>query len=329
MQFSGKALYNLLRINWLKDKSLTVKPWQIEDYRALSTDTLFDKLKKFDINLNKDSLFSYSENCESPEELIECLWIKDESDIESQDQAYLLIFELWRRLVPDKISLSIFCDQLDFCIERYHADIPTADDEVQEILHQLEDILDENVDLGIDPQEVFSSIQENSAHDIESFLYDYIVTQIENNNELYASELLDGFYDYIDDNRWFDFLRARLFAASDPEGGNLMLAGLLEQLEEDPDFDLLFEIASYLTTAADHELFVQTITHAIPLIQTEEDFQDLLDLVAKYFLCPNQDKKAEDIQKFLISRPSSETRFNAEDAKFLRSFLQDAQRREV
>jgi nucleoid-associated protein YejK len=69
------------------------------------------------------------------------------------------------------------------------------------------------------------------AHDIEAFLYDYIIEQMDEGNEIYASELLDGFYDYISDKKWFDFLKARLFALSDSEDSESLLLGLLEQQE--------------------------------------------------------------------------------------------------
>ena len=112
MELKGKALYNLLRINWLEDPSIGVQPWQVEDYRVLSTADLFSKLEKLKIPLNEESFLLYVESSDSPEELVECLCLDDE-DLEISDQSYLLLFELWRRLIPEKESLSIFCDELD------------------------------------------------------------------------------------------------------------------------------------------------------------------------------------------------------------------------
>lgn len=313
MQFRGKALYNLLRSNWLKDPKLAVKPWQVEDYRVLPTDELFSRLKKFNISLNEHSFVLYSENCESPEELLEHLYLEDGP--EEQDQVYLLVFELWRRFVPEKRSLSIFCDDLDYYI------VKNNDEDFQKILIEFEDILDENVDMGGDPKEIFSLIEESCAHDIESFLYDYIVQKIDEKDETYASELIEGFYDYVSDPRWFDFLRARIFALTAPEEANLVLGGLLEELEEYADFDLLYEMASFLAKAGDPELFVKAIKLGAELMQTPEDLDDLLELLGEYFRLMDKEEKYQEIQKYLKTTPKNK--------EGLLSFLEDAERREV
>jgi hypothetical protein len=302
MTFSGKALYNLIRNNWKKNPSMAVKPWQVDDYRLLSNEELFLRLKKLDINVVPDSFVLFAENCDSPEELLEYLWVKEDVDAEVQDQVYLCLFELWRRLIPDKKSLSIFCDDLDHCIERYFEDPCQADEEVLTVLHEMEDILDENIDLGAEAKVIFASVVASSAYDIERFIYDYIVDQIEADNGLCASEILDGFYEYISDVKWFDFLRARLFALSSPEEANLMLGGLLEQLEEEPDLDFLLEIASYLATSGDHELFSQAIKQGLSYVVTEEDLKDLAEIVSEYYRCLDRDEKVQEIDQFL-NRP--------------------------
>ena len=45
MHIDRKALYNLLRLNWLRDPSLDVEPWQVEDYRHLELETLYERLQ--------------------------------------------------------------------------------------------------------------------------------------------------------------------------------------------------------------------------------------------------------------------------------------------
>src|SRR5689334_10234204 len=151
MKFQDKALYNLLRMNWLEDPRLEVKPWQVEDYRKFTTEELFAKLQALGLNLSQKNFSAYAEDCDSPEDLAECLWIRDE-DMEGYDKSYLLIFELWRRLFTDKQSLSIFCDELDYRIEKQNAE------KIQESLTELEDILDENADQGENPQKVFKMV---------------------------------------------------------------------------------------------------------------------------------------------------------------------------
>lgn len=298
MEFKGKALYNLLRHNWKENPQMAVKDWQVENYRLASTEELFARLQTLTISLTPESFLLHAENCESPEELLEYLWVQ-ESLPESQDKVYLLLFELWRRLVSEKRSLSIFCDDLDDLISRYEDNPEGTDEEIQSILHEFEGILDETVDLGGDAKVIFAAVEENSAHNIESFLYDYTLYQLENSNGLCASEILDGFYPYVEDTKWFDFLRARLFALTSPEEANLMTAGLLEQLEADPDFNFLFEITSYLARAGDHPLFAAAVHQCSHVLENEEDLRDLLEVVSDYYRFLDRDDKVQEIDKIL------------------------------
>ena len=301
IQFKGKALYNLLRSNWLQDPNIQVEPWQVEDYRSLQTHELFDRLHVLGAALNQESFLLYAESSDSPEELLDCVCLEEE-DVKTQDRIYLLLFELWRRLLPKKRTFSIFCDELDCRIDWYEKDLHAAEAAVQESLEELENILDENVDLGASPKEVFASLEGCWAHNIESFLYDYISSQIEQGNDVYASELLDGFFDYVQDVKWFDFLRARLFTLSDAHAANLMISGLLEQLEEEPDLELLLELCAFLVHAGDPSLFIQAVKQALPLLQSEEDVRDLAWFVAEYFRCLDQESKAQELlQKHNVS----------------------------
>ncbi len=50
-----RALYNLLRMNWINEPTLPVESWQVEDYRALSLPDLFGRLKDFNIQLERVS----------------------------------------------------------------------------------------------------------------------------------------------------------------------------------------------------------------------------------------------------------------------------------
>ncbi len=244
MQLQTKALYNLVRMNWLDDPTLQVEPWQVVDYRTLEVSELLARLKALDISLTEGSFLSYAEKCNSPEELTDCLWL-DPEDLKGSDQAYLLLFELWRRLLPEKYSLSLFCDELDRRIYLYDQGDLIDDEPIQEILKELEDILDGHVDRGADPKETFQRVSEYCAHDLENFIYDYLLDLIEAGNDLTASELLEGLYEYVAHVKWFDFLRARLFTASDAEEAGRRFQRLLEQLQEEPDPELLLEIKDF------------------------------------------------------------------------------------
>ncbi|NNM42948.1 MAG: hypothetical protein HKM07_01220 [Chlamydiae bacterium] len=326
MEIQTKALYNLLCSNWKQNPRIAVKPWQVEDYRSIPMEDLWQRLKLLGIDLDEKRFRVYVENCDNPEELVECLWLEDD-DLEGQDHAYLTLFELWRRLFPKKQSLSLFCDELDHRIDLYDENVDGAEELVQEALSELEDTLDQNVDHGVTPKDVFATIMTYCAHDLESFLNDFIAEQIDAENDIYASELIDGFIEYVQDEKWFDFLRIRLLFMVDEQKAGMVLRRLLEQLQEEPNLDLLLEIAQFLVHAEDEGLFFQVIKQSIGLIKKEEDFQDLLSIVADYYRCLDKEKEESTIQKILDKRlslqKSAEIAKGDPDFTFLQSHLEE------
>ncbi len=301
MELSGRALYNLLRITWLEDRQVKIKPWQVEDYRSLSTESLLSRLRDLGIVLDESSFLAYAEDCDSPEDLVDCLWV-DEEDLDRQDASYLILFELWRRLLPEKQSLSIFCDELDQLIELYDQGELTDEEALQESLEDLEDILDEAADSSGSPEKAFEEISQFFAHDLYGFLYDYISDQIESGNDTYASELIDAFHEFTPDKKRFDLLKAWLFARMDVEELNRVAGRLLEELLEDPDLELLLEIAKFLVHRGDVRLFMRTVRHAISLLKTEEQFQQLLHLTAEYYRCLDKDEEEKFIHQLIQKR---------------------------
>lgn len=301
MELKGKALFNLLRMSWVEDRNSDVKQWQVEDLRDLDIEELFSRLKKLGVILDEKSFYLYAENCDSPEELTDCIWFEEE-DLEGHEKAYLLLFEMWRRLLPDKLCLSVFCDELDQLIELYDGGELDQEESLQNALSILEDILDDAYDAERKPQRVFAEVASYCAHDLESFIFDYISDQLAENNETYASELVDAFYDYSSDRRRFDLLRARLFALSDLEESNIIYGRVLEELAEKPDLDLILLVAESLIHHGDVRLFMQAVRQALPLIQKEEELQNLLAMVAEYYRCLDRDAEENAVKGMLDAR---------------------------
>jgi hypothetical protein len=301
MQLKGKALFNLLRISWLENRKSEVKAWQVENLRDITIEELFSRLKKLGLILDKESFYLYAENCESPEELTDYIWIEEE-ELEGRDQAYLLIFELWRRLFPDKLCLSVFCDELDELIESYDRGELENELPLQNALLVLEDILDDAYDKEGNAQKVFAEVASYCAHDLERFFFDYISDQILEKNETYASELIDAFYDYSSDRRRFDLLRARLLILFGLEESNRIYGRILEELREEPDLELTLLVAESLIHHGDVRLFMQAIKQALPLLKTEEEFQNLLTMIAEYYRCLDRDEEEKVIEGLLEAR---------------------------
>jgi hypothetical protein len=316
MSFEGRAFYNLLRMGEVEEYAEEIKPWQILDYRELSISKLFTALRKEGPHLDQETFLLYVEKCSSPEEITEVL-LADEEDEEKFEKIYLLIFELWRRLCKDKVSLSVFCDELDYQIERYDQE-DNNEELLQEMLTQLENLLDQNVDRGEDLKSIFKVISDFLAHDLEDFIYDFAAAYLDAGNDVYASELIDGFYDYFEETSWLDLLKARLLAQVDPEEATLMISRLVEQLQENPDLDLFFEILRYLVYEEKIPLFYTVFELIEPLLEREEDFQDLLEIMADYFSSLDKEEEERKIRDILEKRKTidKEREFMMQDGDF-------------
>lgn len=295
-----RSLYNSLRQNWLRDPSVSVEPWQVENYRHLSLENLFQRLKLQDISLEKGTFLDRAEQVDTPEELTELLLEKLEVDATTHDQVYLLVFELWRRLLPEKPGLTIFCDELDHQISSYDTgemDHPIA---IEDILANLKVILDEHADDGGDPVELFETICSGCANDLESFLYDFIAEQIDADNISYASELLDAFSEYVSDVKWFDFLKAQVLFSSDPAVSNQIIQQLIKDSKKDLEFNL--EILAFLVLAGDQRDFIHLAKKTTPLLTSEEDFRDLLSISIDFYHRLDDEEGEQAIQAILKRR---------------------------
>lgn len=315
MQIDRRALYNSLRQNWVMDPSLAVKAWQVEDYRALHLDILFERLAEENIHLEKESFLAFAEHVDSPEDLTDDLIADLNLDRETQDKIYLLIFELWRRLLPEKPCLSVFCDELDHQIHLYDLGSTENAEAIQDAIANLQVILDENTDSGADAVEVFECVKAACANDIESFLYDFIALQIDNQNTPYASELLDGFSNYVSDVKWFDFLRARVVSSSDPELSQQLISKLVHAASKNPDLEFNLEMLTFMIQGGDKATFNKLVKLTTDLLEIEDDFKDLLTISADFYRCLDNDHVEHFIQNIISKRSNlgAQQPFNPKD----------------
>lgn len=288
-----KALYNLLRMNAAEDSTVSAEGWALEDLRKVSLEDLFTRLGQKGVQLNRHSYVQFADQCDTPEEMTDLLMPDDATE---HDPFYLLVFEIWRRLVPEKQSLSIFCDEMDHRISLYDQGEIDSDEPIQDALANLLEVLDENADSGADPEEVFQAISGYCAHDLESFITDYISDLLDSGNSLYASELIEGFSPYVTDPLWFDFLRTRLIAFTDIGDANIAMHRLLEN---DLDLPLLLEIIRFLSANGEHELFKQALHKALPHLNAKEELLEVMGLLADFYRRLDEDEKEQKVQKFL------------------------------
>lgn len=304
-----KALYNMLRMSAADGSTVQGKPWAVEQLRALSFDELWNRLKKLGIQLDKTSFAQFSTTCTTPEEFADIL-VEDDEDPLHYDQIYLLIFELWRRLFPEKASLSIFADELDHQIGLYVQEAISTDEPIQNALARLSDILDEHIDAGMKPKEAFSAVSDYCANDLESFIYLYISDMLDQENPSYSEELLEEFSPYFPKQATFDVLKVRLTNFTDPHEANQMLHEVL--LKKQP-LPLLLDILQFLVASGEHELFIKTVRQIFIQLKTEEDLQELLDLTADYFARLDKDDREQAILAIKERRQAAPHDLNSSD----------------
>lgn len=301
MDIHKRALYNSLRMNWMLDPSIEVDAWQVENYREMSLPLIFSRLLQHGYDFNKDSFCEVAEGYDTPEEFTESL-IDQDVDPETEDSIYLLVFELWRRLETDKPCLSVFCDELDHQIFLYDHNKAQDAEDIQDVLSNLEVILDENADQGGDPIEVLHSVNRGCANDIETFLYDFISEQIDNGNFSYASELLESFIDFVEDDKWFEFLRVRIYTHTDSESAKILIQQLTDEAIVENDLQFNLELLSEMVQEGEPDIFALLVKKTSDLLNSEEDFQDLITVCLDYYSCQDQEKEEKQLLSILEQR---------------------------
>lgn len=259
MEQGTKAIYNSLRFRAHANETISSMPpsthpvfsWKTRNWRELSLETLFKELKELGCNLNKDSFRHYAEVCDSPEELFSLLLrdgggeIEQEENHENEDKLYLLLLELWRRLLPEYPSLPIICDNLDEAIFQYDTVMDCGYQVVQQALEPIFQLLQSNVDEGISPKEAFEAIVPYCAHDIPRFLADYILDLIDQSASdstffQQAEELVEQVEPYIASSPWFLLVKAKILALSyNEEALKLVrqaLSAIVQQTKQEPTF---------------------------------------------------------------------------------------------
>lgn len=282
MLLQKKALYNLLQLNLAQNegayKCSSLHHWQIANYREMSSEELVKQLLMLGIALEAKDFEIFSKGFETPEELCEAL-TQERKPLE-KDQIFLIIFELWRRLLPERRTISIFCDELDFQMMAYDLDRPNS---ISDTLAYLEQILEEHDDQGIEPTYALEMVQSFCANDIESFLFDYILNEVEAKNDRYATELLDGFKRFVKKRFAFNYLAARTQILIDPEEGYDLLEELIGQINENSSLELIEEMLFFLANSGNHSLFYLLAHKTLSLLKTEKDFQIFLEACYSHY----------------------------------------------
>ncbi len=304
IQIEKRAFYNLLRLNWEIDPTLAVKPWQVENYRTVPVNDLLERLKKFSISLTRIRFINFADNCESPEEMTDLILADEQISPEKMDQAYLIIFELWRRLLGDKYSLSILGDELDYQIAQYDEEESENLDPIYAVLHNLLGVLHKNIDSGLDPQEALRLVSSYSANDLETFLYDFISTELDKSNEIDIKALFDEFLPCMEHSKWFALLRLRVTSRMTKTITDEYVSEIMHNFVEEKDLDFNLELLTHLLMFAPYPLFFRIALLTAPLLEgkSEDELADLLFICLDYFEISALHKEVHEVQKIIDNR---------------------------
>jgi hypothetical protein len=206
MAFFGRAYYNLLWLENLRGNNIPAHHWERINYRTICLESLFSMLKNLNQYLDKDSFLKISSETDSPEEFIERLDILDK---ELKRRCYLIVFELWRRLVKEKKSVSIICDELDKVVADYEN--KKDDTKLLDILMVVAEVLERNNIYQLKKEEIFERLSFFIAHDLENVIYTYIDKKIDDGFFEKPLSLLDLFTPYVKEKQPFNFLRLKVF----------------------------------------------------------------------------------------------------------------------
>lgn len=267
----------------MQTPTMNLEQWKVEDYRKLSTEELLGRLAEHEIVLDRASFLAYADEHDCPEELFDSLMEdRDESD-QAYDKVYLLLFELWRRSAPEKQSISIICDELDHQIFLYDTKSESSEEALVDAISSFYGALEENVDRGLSHPLVYEAASEYLANDIQTFLIDYLSDLIERGEYIYASEILEQFYPFLPDKKWFDLINCRLIASQDIHAGHKVLRTVYMQHLDEKDLQFNLDILSYLVNLPDSDLFQTVAKASLKLVRDEDDLQELLSISAEFY----------------------------------------------
>lgn len=295
MEARGRARFNRCRFDKRQaDESCSL--WMAEDYALLETEILYQRLKAFGITGKIEEL---SKQANDPEELAQKL-----SGSEDLEKIYLLIFELWRRFLPEKETLSIFADSLDELIDRFEEQDLSEEEEDLLIcrLKSLENLLDDYVSRGWDKETAFEFVASYFCYDLEQFIYSFILDQISFGNDTLASELILGIYPYIKEKSGFDFLKIQILYNVDPQRALSMLDELVEEGDECENPDLWLDVIAFLAAHGDHQRLKAAYQKTVHHLEHEIDLREMLSILADYYDLIGNSSQKQTVLKIAQSR---------------------------
>ncbi len=235
-----KAIYNnILFCNQHPDLDpslATISEWKKKNWREVPLEALFRELSELGVEFDKAHFLVWADESDSPEDLLILITPDEveEGDTEYLDRLYLIIFELWRRLIPERRPLSIIGDDIDHALIAYeslwHEEDEMAQISIREQLirlfleytrllqatcdqYQENEEVDDILDLQrytTPAHAIFAMTQPFFVHDISRSLFDFILEELSHDTYPDLMPLVEGIMPFILPSTWSMCMKAHI-----------------------------------------------------------------------------------------------------------------------
>lgn len=284
----SRLKYNQLRMRALEE-DVDAPRWMLEDYRKLSWRRLQQDLQALGVVNDLGILKASCESVESFEQWYAVLIQQGNFSTTDQEHLWLVAFEVWRRFYPEQQSFETLCDDIDDMIFRYETG-SIRDEQVQDLLHRIVELIEQQSRSKRAAKQMFAALDASCAHGLELFIYDYIDDQIHAQASSCAIDLLDHFQDLVQEDRWLQFLRARLAPGPEVFSAFMHLLSQFDQDRHSSDIELAFEILAYLCECNLSNIFAKYCAWLMRQKLDKEEEEDLCDLIDEYLHNHKEDK---------------------------------------
>ncbi|MGR3952256.1 MAG: hypothetical protein QRY74_05115 [Chlamydia sp.] len=262
-----KAIYNNISFHSQNpsernlDSTAAYQEWMFRNWRIIPLEMLFRELNDLGIHLDKSLFLSWAYDSDSPEDLLLLLAPEESEELEEENQddldhIYLILFELWRRFLPERRSISIVADDIDCAIVEYNAlDIEIHDpiratfiqrvigliaeyvralqlglDHIQEHANDETDKAIQEAGVSSIGHAIFSMTQPFFVHEIGRFIFDFILEELNEDTQHEMRLVVDGLRSFIIPPSWGVCMEAHILAYENEERAVSIAKEVLKQI---------------------------------------------------------------------------------------------------
>lgn len=286
-----KALYNSLRMMGRRMKLSPQDSWKVADWRGRESTALFNELKEMGVVLDPPLFYQWAAHCETPEDLFDFLFMEEgeesaEWEEERKDHLYLLLFELWRRLVPEKRSLSLVADEIDHVLFAFDSGKEMVDEEMENALEEWVRLLNRLHDEeGLSAKEALHAIEPHFAHSVPDCIIDFLLDVSERGESERYGPLFEKVRPFLTlEPLWAKIVELRFCLREDMTLVNKKLGDLVAHVLTTPDVEceVIFALCDISLKLERGELFLRLLERVAPCLQEQEDVEVVVHLLADF-----------------------------------------------